>query len=158
MRLLPLLLLLACAGDDEATPSGEVDTATASLGECDPGGPRVGWLISSFAIAPVEDGVSEGFDLDDGAEGGRAHHHCVAALPVQVHALEVHEAPAHPVDGVLRLEEVAVGGLAKEAVVDAAELPVPEHVGALGPVERPERRGATTRAGCGCGRSSGRSP
>jgi len=71
MRLLPLLLLLACAGDDPERRKADTvpDTGAPQLGECEPGGPRVGWLISSFAIAPVEDGVSEGFDLDDGADG-----------------------------------------------------------------------------------------
>ncbi len=70
MRWLPLLCLLACGpGDEGATlPTEAVDSGQA-LGACDPGGPRMGWLIARLAIAPVADGVSEGFDLDDSAEG-----------------------------------------------------------------------------------------
>jgi hypothetical protein len=63
-----LLLLLACGPDDTPTGSPELDTGTAAQ-ECAPGGPRPGWLVSRFTITPVSDGISDGFDLDDGAEG-----------------------------------------------------------------------------------------
>jgi len=67
MRHLLLMGLLACGADDTEPPAGP--DAASALGECDPGGPRPGWLVSHFTIAPIDDGVSEGFDLDDGADG-----------------------------------------------------------------------------------------
>lgn len=60
-RWLPLLWLVACAAnDDEGVP---VDTPTDPM--CDGAGALdQAYLISALRIAPVLDGVSEGFDLD----------------------------------------------------------------------------------------------
>jgi hypothetical protein len=58
-----LLALLACQADDPA-PEPAVDSGPLVDVPCDGAGPKVGWLISRLAIAPVDAGVSEGFDLD----------------------------------------------------------------------------------------------
>lgn len=60
MRLVPLLLLAACA---EVVDDGPDDVV---LGTCEGGDTQVA-LVSSLAFARAVDGVSEGFDLDGAA-------------------------------------------------------------------------------------------
>jgi hypothetical protein len=58
------LLLLACA---PSTDTG----AGADLGTCDASGGRSFWALSALRFAPIEDNISDGFDLDgDETEAG----------------------------------------------------------------------------------------
>jgi len=56
--MIALLLLAAC------TPPGTLDTAGPDVGTCGPEGGRSFWVVSAMDFARIEDGVSDGFDLD----------------------------------------------------------------------------------------------